>query len=654
MSTIIKKRIISIILSIALFTGTFFVNPSEYKAEAAYTYDASKALAYAKSHWNDGVGLCAEFVSNCVNAGGLNIGMMRTVWLMYTQLPSKLGVSWQKLTLTSDGYATKSANADKLAAGDIVISFCFKHEDTPHVMLCGGYSSSGLATFYAHNNPHNNDIVPANSGYCEYDEDDGLGALVLHITDVDTVSSDTLPEKNPGYPYTTPWGTYSKGDYGDEVRWLQTALNNVMGADLPVDGSFGNMTYAAVTSFQAKYKLTVDGIAGSQTIGKLNSVWPALYTEKHKGTYETNPGYSYLIPSSTVKKGDTGDDVCWVQTALNNIIDAGLPVDGSYGPLTTAAAKNYLYSAGLSGDGATISTSTISAMVDSWAAMQAGSAPTITKQPKNASAPEGAKVKFTVKCDDDVTYQWQTSKNNGVKWVDSSFGGYNTDTLTVPVTEARDGYLFRCVVTNSNKRITTSSSAKLTVTDEPFLITDGPDDVEATVDTVARFTVQTTEDAASYQWQASTDGGNKWKTSTLTGSKTATLSVKATEARDGYLFRCVVSDINGSSETSAEAELTVLPYTPFTVQPESVTASVNEEVSFNASVEDKKATYQWEVSTDKGANWTASGLTGNKTGCLKVTATKKRSGYMFRCAVTLNEDGESVTYRSAEATLTVK
>ena len=61
------------------------------------------------------------------------------------------------------------------------------------------------------------------------------------------------------------------GDTGSNVKTLQTKLNKV-GYKLSVDGSFGDATKAAVKSFQTKYKLEVDGIAGKNTITKLDSV----------------------------------------------------------------------------------------------------------------------------------------------------------------------------------------------------------------------------------------------------------------------------------------------------------------------------------------------------------------------------------------------
>ena len=61
------------------------------------------------------------------------------------------------------------------------------------------------------------------------------------------------------------------GDTGSDVKTLQTKLNKV-GYKLAVDGSYGNATRSAVKSFQTKYKLEIDGIAGKNTIAKLDAV----------------------------------------------------------------------------------------------------------------------------------------------------------------------------------------------------------------------------------------------------------------------------------------------------------------------------------------------------------------------------------------------
>ena len=63
-----------------------------------------------------------------------------------------------------------------------------------------------------------------------------------------------------------------RGSNGDSVKALQWCLNVLINAGLFVDGKFGPSTEAAVKTFQKKAGLTVDGIAGRETWGKIRSM----------------------------------------------------------------------------------------------------------------------------------------------------------------------------------------------------------------------------------------------------------------------------------------------------------------------------------------------------------------------------------------------
>lgn len=76
---------------------------------------------------------------------------------------------------------------------------------------------------------------------------------------------------NPGAPYAIPTLVTT----GDSVKWIQTALNKVEGAGLTVDGSFGQLTKAAISAFQTKYGLTVNGTGDTPTINKLVEIYTA-------------------------------------------------------------------------------------------------------------------------------------------------------------------------------------------------------------------------------------------------------------------------------------------------------------------------------------------------------------------------------------------
>ena len=78
------------------------------------------------------------------------------------------------------------------------------------------------------------------------------------------------------YPEQTLNTTVRKGDRGAAVKALQEALVSLgygalLGAS-GVDGSFGGCTDAAVKAFQLENELSVDGVAGPLTRGRLNAL----------------------------------------------------------------------------------------------------------------------------------------------------------------------------------------------------------------------------------------------------------------------------------------------------------------------------------------------------------------------------------------------
>lgn len=75
-------------------------------------------------------------------------------------------------------------------------------------------------------------------------------------------------------PYKEPTVDVRKGNYGDAVRWIQWQLGKKMykgmdGKVLECDGSFGPNTEYALKIFQKDHGLTIDGICGVATRGKL-------------------------------------------------------------------------------------------------------------------------------------------------------------------------------------------------------------------------------------------------------------------------------------------------------------------------------------------------------------------------------------------------
>lgn len=148
------KRLLSV--AMAMFFVFSCIPGVQAAKTSKSTYKSDKALAYAKAHWNDGKGLCAEFVSDCLEAGGVDDVYERRVVNLFNELKNKGWGTAYKLELTggTSGRISMSANKGKVSAGDPVFFQCNVCKSFEHVVLCNGADSSGYMKDYAHNNPH--------------------------------------------------------------------------------------------------------------------------------------------------------------------------------------------------------------------------------------------------------------------------------------------------------------------------------------------------------------------------------------------------------------------------------------------------------------------------------------------------------------------
>lgn len=119
------------------------------------SYSPSSAVTYADAHWNDGQGLCSEFTSRSLRAGGLGISVIPYVPNLVTALAS---VPYEEHTQGSSSVSAR--------AGDVVIysddtggSFCDSASSDEHncghacIVAVGGSSETGILVD-CHNNAH--------------------------------------------------------------------------------------------------------------------------------------------------------------------------------------------------------------------------------------------------------------------------------------------------------------------------------------------------------------------------------------------------------------------------------------------------------------------------------------------------------------------
>lgn len=150
------KRLLSSLFTVVIALGVFFL--INVKASAAYDYDynCDAALDYAEDNWDSGVGLCAEYVSKCLNAGGVKVSNMRVVTLYNEILDNGYGKSYKlKLTNGRSGAIRMSDNVGKVEKGDPVFYYCNSCRSFEHVVICNGVNSNGYIQDYAHNKAHN-------------------------------------------------------------------------------------------------------------------------------------------------------------------------------------------------------------------------------------------------------------------------------------------------------------------------------------------------------------------------------------------------------------------------------------------------------------------------------------------------------------------
>lgn len=275
--------------------------------------------------------------------------------------------------------------------------------------------------------------------------------------------------------------------------------------------------------------------------------------------------------------------------------------------------------------------------------------PDIKKQPENAGGVVGKTVRFIIEAVGAQSYQWQYKKNSSeTEWLPVESDTANTTALTVKVTNENNGFIFRCKTTNSYGD-TPSDPATLSIVKKAPKITKQPKKQTVKEGASVTFTVTASGDALTYQWQFKKKGTKKWQDCTGTSAKTATLSITASYADNGTLYRCVVKNAK-KKVTSKTAKLTVkgnpvlnsVDVNPGSTVTAGTTVKIKVDVTANGAVK-----YQWyRKAPGAKAKW-------KKVKCTKAeysfTALAKYDGYQYYCKIT----NRGTTIKSSPVSLNV-
>ncbi len=187
----------------------------------------------------------------------------------------------------------------------------------------------------------------------------------------------------------------------------------------------------------------------------------------------------------------------------------------------------------------------------------------ITAQPSNATANEGATGSFTVATTSSsgtVTYQWERSDDGGANYASVGASGqaatFTTPTLVFADDNA-DRYRAVASLVGAQANIT-SSHGELTVL-RVISITTQPQSGAVIEGQTATFNViaSITSGSISYQWQISTNSGAGWNNINGANSSTYTTPATTYPTTPSEQFRCVLTNANATTLTSSAATLTV-------------------------------------------------------------------------------------------------
>lgn len=138
------------------------------------------------------------------------------------------------------------------------------------------------------------------------------------------------------------------GNVGDSVRVLQEKLKQLGYYPYKTDGIFGYHTQSAVRKFQLNTAITVDGIAGPQT---LKSLFNIAFNEVEASPQKNVEGtpIEEKIPKLTrnLQTGIRGSQVTEAQKILKRLNYYNYNIDGIYGKITYFAVVNFQKNNGL-------------------------------------------------------------------------------------------------------------------------------------------------------------------------------------------------------------------------------------------------------------------------------------------------------------------
>ena len=191
-------------------------------------------------------------------------------------------------------------------------------------------------------------------------------------------------------PSALAYEKLQRGSSGEEVLCMQKALQS-LGYTMTLDGKFGYATEKVVKSFQKKYNLTADGVAGNQTLTALYALVPEFAPATSNASAPAPTAAPTKVPAAAptgsassssyekLSRGASGEAVLRMQKALK-ALGYSITTDGKFGAESEKYVKAFQRDNGLTADGVA-GEKTLTLL---YAQTQATSAPVISPTPTTA------------------------------------------------------------------------------------------------------------------------------------------------------------------------------------------------------------------------------------------------------------------------------
>lgn len=190
--------------------------------------------------------------------------------------------------------------------GDLIFFDWDKSGDADHVGFVLSIDGNIITTIEG----NSSDMVKKNTYFVGDTRILGYGRPNYDAEDV-TPAQPSQPEKTNSSSSIVR--VLKRGCKGYDVKELQINLNNLIDANLDVDGSFGPLTEAGVIAYQASYGLEVDGVFGPASRAKMQEL---TNTENNLPSQPQFASYTVkVIPSVGVNIRTDTNTKCGIVTA---------------------------------------------------------------------------------------------------------------------------------------------------------------------------------------------------------------------------------------------------------------------------------------------------------------------------------------------------